>query len=80
MMSYLGPFTSEYRDDIKKQMIVRVHKEKIPYTPGWEFPDFMVGQAIVKEWNQEGLPTDKFSIENGTIVKKANRWPLLIDP
>ena len=51
MMSYLGPFTSEYRDDIKKQMIVRVHKEKIPYTPGWEFPDFMVGQAIVKEWN-----------------------------
>lgn len=32
----------------------------------------MVGQAVAKEWNQEGLPTDKFSIENGTIVKKAN--------
>jgi len=43
MMSYLGPFTSEYRDEIKKAMVVTVHKDKIPYTIGWEFADFMVG-------------------------------------
>lgn len=26
------------------------------------------------------MPADKFSIENGIIVKAADRWPLMIDP
>lgn len=79
-MSYFGPFTSEYRDEIKKKMVTKVHVDKVPYTIGFEFSDFLVGPATVWDWNMEGLPTDKFSKDNGVIAKKANRWPLMIDP
>jgi hypothetical protein len=34
----------------------------------------------VRTWTIAGLPTDSVSIENGIIVSKARRWPLMIDP
>ncbi len=31
-------------------------------------------------WNIAGLPSDSLSEDNGIIVSKARRWPLMIDP
>jgi len=33
-----------------------------------------------REWNLAGLPSDSTSLENGIIVCKARRWPLMLDP
>ena len=33
-----------------------------------------------REWGLAGLPSDDTSLENGIIVSKARRWPLMIDP
>ncbi|KAJ3079413.1 Dynein heavy chain 2, axonemal [Rhizoclosmatium hyalinum] len=34
----------------------------------------------IRDWNIQGLPSDAFSAENGIIVTKGRRWPLMIDP
>ena len=76
IISYYGPFTSEYRDNLMILWINSVQALQILYTSMFDFSNFLVGAAIVRDWNMKGLPTDKFSVENEVIEKKSNRWPL----
>lgn len=79
-MSYCGPFPSEYRDSLMSNWVKTVADEAIPYTPGFDFSDFMAGAAVARAWQLNGLPTDKFSTENGVFVTQGLRWALNIDP
>ena len=40
----------------------------------------LTDEAQIAQWNNEGLPSDRVSIENATIMLSAKRWPLMIDP
>jgi dynein heavy chain len=79
-MSYCGPFPSEYRDSLVSNWKSTIEVERIPYTQKFEFSEFMAGQAVAREWQMNGLPTDKFSFENGVFVTRGLRWALNIDP
>lgn len=41
---------------------------------------FMGKPVIIQQWAMYGLPKDENSIENGIIIDKGRRWPLMIDP
>ena len=36
--------------------------------------------VTIRQWGVAGLPSDNLSIENGIIMFKSRRWPLMIDP
>eukprot|EP00117_Sycon_ciliatum_P048716 scpid847/ scgid34643/ Dynein heavy chain 5, axonemal; Axonemal beta dynein heavy chain 5; Ciliary dynein heavy chain 5 len=79
-LSYSGPFNQEFRDllldDWKKELKTR----GIPFTGSLDVTGMLVDSATVGEWGLQGLPNDELSVQNGIIVTKATRYPLLMDP
>nr|XP_019958870.1 PREDICTED: dynein heavy chain 2, axonemal [Paralichthys olivaceus] len=79
-LSYMGPFLSNYRDELLTIWIKEVKDAEIPCSPGFSFGVFLSKPTAVRDWNIQGLPSDVFSTENGVIVTRGNRWPLMVDP
>uniref|UniRef100_A0A670KJQ6 Dynein axonemal heavy chain 2 n=1 Tax=Podarcis muralis TaxID=64176 RepID=A0A670KJQ6_PODMU len=80
-VSYMGPFLSNYRDDIVSHIWMKQTRElHVPCCPRFTCDSFLANPTIVRNWNIQGLPSDNFSTENGIIVTRGNRWPLMIDP
>ncbi|CAH8498270.1 unnamed protein product [Heterobilharzia americana] len=79
-LSYMGPFLSEYREKLVKNWLGLIRSENVPVTDPFVFTEFLADPTQVREWNIQGLPRDTFSVENGVVVTRGNRWPLMIDP
>ena len=82
-ISYVGCFTKPYRIDLMDNHWMPSLKElktPIPITEGLDPLSMMVDDAIIATWNNQGLPSDRMSTENATILTSAERWPLMIDP
>ncbi|XP_037533396.1 dynein heavy chain 2, axonemal [Nematolebias whitei] len=79
-LSYMGPFLSNYRDELLAVWKQKVVDVEIPCTPGFSFAVFLSKPTTVRDWNIQGLPSDAFSTENGVIITRGNRWPLIVDP
>lgn len=41
---------------------------------------FLADDTEIGEWRVEGLPSDDLSVQNGILVTRATRFPVLIDP
>ena len=80
-MSYAGPFPSEYREElVTNTWLPQVKALKLPASSKFDFSMFLANPADVRDWNIQGLPADAFSTENGVLVTRGKRWPLMVDP
>lgn len=82
-ISYLGYFTKAYREDLMAGNFIPFlskQKVKIPITEDSDILQILIDDADVASWNNEGLPSDRMSTENATILCNASRWPLMVDP
>ncbi|KAL0487737.1 dynein heavy chain [Acrasis kona] len=80
-LSYAGPFNQDFRNLILKQVSIDDLKQrKIPYSDNMDVIKFVVNPTQIGEWVIQGLPNDEYSSQNGIIVTKGTRYPLLIDP
>ncbi|XP_029955923.1 dynein heavy chain 5, axonemal [Salarias fasciatus] len=79
-LSYAGPFNQEYRSLLLRLWKKEMEEKLIPFSPDLNVIGLLVDNATVSEWNLQGLPSDDLSIQNGIVVTKASRYPLLIDP
>ncbi|XP_061653101.1 dynein axonemal heavy chain 11 [Phyllopteryx taeniolatus] len=82
-ISYAGSFSIRYRRELVDNLwrpFLRSQKIPIPTTTDLDPVCLLTDDAMVAQWNNEGLPGDKMSTQNATIHTNCERWPLLIDP
>jgi len=80
-LSYLGPFTFDYRQTLLQGDWAKdVAAKGIPATAPFSLEDLMTTEAGVQRWVSEGLPADEHSVMNGILTTRASRFPLCVDP
>ncbi|XP_032659529.1 dynein axonemal heavy chain 9 isoform X5 [Chelonoidis abingdonii] len=82
-VSYLGYFTKKYRQDLMdgvwRPYLLQL-KVPVPVTPSLDPLTMLTDDADIAAWQNEGLPADRMSTENATILTNCERWPLMVDP
>ncbi|XP_041660196.1 dynein heavy chain 8, axonemal-like [Cheilinus undulatus] len=80
-LSYCGPFNQSFRDMLLNEIWKKeLKRNQIPFSGDLNLISALVDPPTISEWNLQGLPGDDLSVQNGIIVTKATRYPLLIDP
>lgn len=79
-LSYIGPFNQDYRKRLLETWRDYMYGKRIPMSSKINVIENLCDMATVGEWNVQGLPKDELSCQNGVIVAKAARYPLIIDP
>jgi dynein heavy chain, axonemal len=80
MVSYAGPFTAVYRDQLETLWRNSIKKMGVKVTNGITMRKVLGNDVTIRQWAVAGLPSDNLSIENGIIMFGSRRWPLMIDP
>lgn len=82
-ISYVGCFTKQFRMDLLNKMwlpFLRALEPGIAITDNIDPLKLLTDDTQIATWQNEGLPSDRMSIENATILSNSDRWPLMIDP
>jgi len=80
-VAYCGPFNQVFREYlIHSKLSADLRERKIPLSHNLDLTDFLADIGTIGDWNLAGLPTDPLSIQNGILVTRSSRFPLLIDP
>ncbi|BBN19721.1 hypothetical protein Mp_8g13060 [Marchantia polymorpha subsp. ruderalis] len=79
-ISYYGAFSGPYRAALVASWIQRFKDEEIPVSDDCSLRGILATPVEVREWNIWGLPSDNVSVDNGILVTRGRRWPLMIDP
>ena len=79
--SYVGPFGASFRSMLWKDKWMKDLQSRQVYLtvnidPLW----VLTSESHSATWQNQGLPADRISFENGAILTNCSRWPLLIDP
>jgi dynein heavy chain len=79
-VGYISPFNSSFRTMLNAQWVEDIKQRAIPHTEGIDPLKVLADEAAIAQWMNEGLPADRISVENASVVTSCARWPLMIDP
>ena len=77
-ISYYGGFTGQYRDRLISDWLTHTRALSIPSSEKFALVATLGNPVQIREWQNQGLPTDDVSVNNGILVDKCRRWPLMI--
>ncbi|XP_070598423.1 dynein axonemal heavy chain 6 isoform X2 [Erythrolamprus reginae] len=79
-VAYYGAFTAHYRQLLIECWIRQCQDLDIPISSDFSLINILGDPYEIRQWNTDGLPRDYVSTENGILVTRGRRWPLMIDP
>jgi len=81
-VSYIGAFNYAFRTSLWKDTWRENLQadEQIALTEGVDPLFVLADDSDFAKWKNEGLAADRVSLENGAIINRCSRWPLMIDP
>ncbi|XP_066474528.1 dynein axonemal heavy chain 6 [Tiliqua scincoides] len=79
-VAYYGAFTALYRQLLIDCWIKQCQNLEIPISSDFSLVSILGDPYEIRQWNTDGLPRDYVSTENGILVTRGRRWPLMIDP
>ena len=80
-LSYLGPFTFEYRSALLNgDWAPDVAGRGVPSTTPFVLEELLTTESAVQKWVAEGLPADTQSVWNALLTTQSARVPLCVDP
>jgi dynein heavy chain len=71
-VSYAGPFNKKFRDNMIQNEFLKYFKaNSILTSPNIDPVRLLTDESTAARWNKQNLPSDKVSIENGTILTNS---------
>jgi dynein heavy chain len=68
------------RERLVKGWVAKCKELGIPVSETVTLCGTLANPIEVREWMLAGLPSDSTSVDNGILVTRGKRWPLMIDP
>jgi dynein heavy chain len=80
-VGYISPFSMKLRVELWRDIWTKdILARGIPMTANIDPMKILATEADIAGWSNEGLPSDRISVENAAVVTSCSRWPLMIDP
>jgi dynein heavy chain, axonemal len=80
-ISYCGPFNAHFRHYLVADKFTSdCRRRGVPVTKDLDVISFLVDVGTIGDWALQSLPSDPLSTQNGILVTRSSRYPLLIDP
>ncbi|OWZ39026.1 dynein heavy chain 1, cytosolic [Cryptococcus neoformans Tu259-1] len=79
-LAYSGFFDQHYRDLMKREWMDHLSEAGISYKHDLALSEFLSTADERLGWQANALPADNLCIENAVMLKRYNRYPLIVDP
>jgi len=79
-LAYGGFFDQHYREVMWQEWSNHLMEANIKYKPELSFTEYLSTADDRLSWQSKSLPSDNLTTENAIMLKRFNRYPLIIDP
>ena len=79
-LTYTGFFDHFYRQFLNSEWRFFLEQIGLKYRGDLSYMEFLSKPTDRLQWQVQELPNDELCIENAIILKRYNRYPLIIDP
>ncbi|KIY45226.1 dynein heavy chain protein 1 [Fistulina hepatica ATCC 64428] len=79
-LAYGGFFDQHYREVMWQEWAGHLMEANIKFKPDLSFTEYLSTADDRLSWQSKSLPADNLTTENAIMLKRFNRYPLIIDP